>query len=292
MLSLCCTLGAQEGPLTQIEGTDLHLQLPPGYALIDDTPGIMNDLVSITFMQMGEISYYDNIADFADIEAGYAEEGILVKDRRDGKLSQYDAIIIEIESEPQISQAFFGNDDFCALIQIIGSTDTTFSTKEVISDLNTLVWQPSGLSALEEHALFNLGEGVSKEWIFQGFNIGNFIFEHPASGDAILLFQLPAASLGGNTPKELAQQFLDKYSENGMVVNILFEDVPTIASTPAHRYIIELSSAAELENSFLYLVAFGGDTAACVFNGLGEKDTPERRARFEVFLEQISFPEE
>ncbi|MEL6836145.1 MAG: hypothetical protein AAFY48_11335 [Bacteroidota bacterium] len=292
IMALCTILGAQETPLTQIAGTDLHLQLPSGYSLIDDAPGIMNDIVGITFMQMGEMSYYDNVSDFDGIEAGYEEEGIVVKDRRNGKLGQYEAIILEFDSEPQICQAFFGNNDFCALVQIIGTPGESFVTEEVINDLGSITYRPSTIDPITEHAKFQLTEEVDQEWVSQGFNMGSFMFEHPASGDAILLLQLPAATWLSVTPKLLAQQFTDKYTKQGMQLNILLESETTVGGTPAYQYILELSGNAEIEKSYLYLVAFGNENAACVFNGLGEKDTPERRARFTTFLEQISFPEE
>ena len=291
LIGLHLGLTAQDQSLTQIEGTDLHLELPAGYALVPGLPSISNDVISITFMQAGMLSYYDNLSDFDNIEADYAEKGIVVKDWREGKLGQYDAFIIELEVEPQMSQVFFGDDTFSAFVQIISTPGESYAVDEVMKELSSISYRVSESDPLEEHAQFELPDELLDEWTFQGLNLNNFMFEHEATGDVALLLQLPGDTWFGTTPELITRQFIEKYKGQGFTLTTLLEGKTEIAGTSAYQWLAQLFKDEDTVNSFLHIAAFGNAKGAFVFNGIGEVDTPERRARFDAFLAQISIRE-
>ncbi|MEM7297021.1 MAG: hypothetical protein AAF391_02010 [Bacteroidota bacterium] len=282
-------LCAQDGRIVKIAGTNLSLQMPEGYSEISEVSGITNDTVVITFMEMTDISYYANMSDFDDIEAGYAEKGIRVQERYNGKLGKYDAIIILLDSEPQLSQVFFGDDSFSSIVQILGTPGIPFSTEAIIADLVTIQQSVSEISPLEEHALFQFSETVAKEWIFEKHSMSMFFFEHQEFKDVCIVTQLPGGVWLLLEPKGLAQQFLDKYKEQGNTITIFSEEEIEIADTPAYSVHFSLltEDEAELEMKIIRLVTFGNGTGAFVFQLMGKENNENTMARFDRLMKGV-----
>lgn len=137
LLVFMANIHAQEK--IDLVGTNLKIVLPEGFILTENTAAISNKNYSITFMEMAGIRFSEQITDFENIEADYAEKGIKVSENEQGKIGKYNALKLVIDSSPAVHQIFFGDDSFCGLVNIIANdTEYILQKDEIESVLSTI----------------------------------------------------------------------------------------------------------------------------------------------------------
>ncbi|MEO1715379.1 MAG: hypothetical protein AAFU60_18780, partial [Bacteroidota bacterium] len=154
LLALVTSVYAQEK--VQITGTNLWINVTEDLEIDPNSAMIANDLLGISFINMAGANYFEQKSDFDNAEAQYASEGIIVKELREGKIANYDAILISLETEPPIVQAFFGNETFCAFANVAPvDPQQAISIADVQTFLKEVEFRvEEGVSDLEKHANF------------------------------------------------------------------------------------------------------------------------------------------
>ena len=269
-----------------ITGTNLSIKVQEGYSVDESSATISSEAFAISFIEMAGINFFDQVGDFKDIEAEYAEKGIAVKSMRRGKMSTYDALFLAIESNPPFFQIFFGDSSFCALGNL-AVQDSTLTLDEIERDLvlNSIAYINSSITPLEEHANFLIQKEES-EWEFVKYTANIFAFEHKSSEDVLMITQLPPATLMFNSKEGLAQQFISKFQEKMPSMEVIEEGGWKTQNLDGYRVLLDVSK--EGERGLIYMFVFGSDKSTFVFQGLGEENDEATIKQYDNFLNELA----
>ena len=186
-------------------------------------------------------------------------------------------------------QIFFGNDEFCALINIMGSTGTTSIDEAKLNQIfSTIEFEASTTSALEEHANFTISEENS-DWKFMAYMANTFSFQNESTETAALIMQLLPESLDISTQKELAIEFMNKIKESVPNIKIIQSGDWRTIHLEGYRLVLEASEDGN--TGLLYLFVFGNDKATHVFQGMADSTDETIKETFETFIQGIKFKE-
>lgn len=282
-----CAFAGLSAQQTKIPGTNLKLELKDGFKLDKNAASISNSQYSIVFIEMQGINFYDQIEDFDDIESQYAEKGISVKKNVKGKVNNYDAQLITLDSEPFVFQVFFGDDTFCAIANATG-IDATIALEEIrVKELlGTIEYEKSTLSALDEHALFKF-TNESEDWKFVSYQVNNFAFENVKTDDVILLMQLPLETLVLHTKESLAQEMATKLEGKIPTLKTIKEGPFSINKLDGHRLLLDVGKEGNSHLELIYVYVFKSTKSTFMFQGMGAKNDRATKKMLESFLENI-----
>ena len=290
LLALATSLCAQEK--VQITGTSLWINVTENLEIDPNSAMIANDLMGISFIDMAGANYSEQKSDFDNAEAQYASEGIIVKELREGKIANYDAILISLETEPSIVQAFFGNETFCAFANV-AAVDPQQEIS--ITDVQALLRQvefrvEEGVSDLEKHANFKLKQPLD-QWRFDAYIASSFSFEHQEYDDIIMIVQLPPETLSLSSPEALTQEFISKFSGEFSKMKTEKAEKWSVHDIEGYRTILDLTEEGSAHLELIYIYVFGTAQSTFIFQGLGAKKDAETIKRIEAFLGNLSFGE-
>lgn len=274
-----------------ITGTDLKITLQEGYTIDENSAVLACPKYSITFMEMAGVSFDEQQSDFDDVESSYAEKGIIVKKKQKGKISKYDAILITLDTKPSIYQVFFGNNDFCAFANVIAN-DTTFTIapKEVNAILNSIEYESSSKSALEEHANFVITNKKS-DWEFMSYVANTYGFENKKTGDALMIIQLPPETLALSSKENLAKQFVTSFQNKMPHIKVTEEGDWKTKKIEGYRMLLDVSEDGNENLGLLYVYVFGNNKSAFALQGMGKKNDMATTKLFDDLLKDLAFKE-
>ena len=290
MLLPLSELFAQEK--SSITGTSLKIKLLEGYKLDENSSAIIGSDFCIDFMEMNGVSFEDTKEDFDSIEYKFALKGIEVENKEFGKMGGFDALLISLNSKPSIYQVLFGNDNFCAFANVISNdTFNIVDQEKALSLLNTIEFVQDNRSALVKHGNFTV-KNYQKDWNFEenGAMSNMFLFEHKETEDGIMILQLPPESLLQGSEKQLMNEFVGKYKTQFPNLRVIEEGKLKVKGLNGYKSILAIEEeGGHLE--LFYMLVFGNNKSAFVFQGMGKKNDEKTIKLFESFLKNFSLKE-
>ena len=279
-------MSAQE--LTQITGTNLKIILPANCVLDANSAIISNSEYTINFIEMAGANYNEQESDFDTVEKDYAEKGINVIKNIKGKIGEYEARLIKLESRPQIFQAFFGDDNFCALANVIPvDSSAQVVDNEIYDLLNSISYEADTISALEKHANFHL-PNENGDWTFQSKVVANtFAFEHNKTKDLLTIAQLPPETLMFVTKEKLAEQFLSRFKADMPNIKVIEQGDWKSDNLDGYKMVLDVTVDGNGNLEMIYLCVFNNEKSTYVFQGIGTKNDLATKERFEAELKTI-----
>lgn len=275
----------------QLPTTNLIINVDDQYVLDANSALVSSQDWEMIFLEMAGINYQDQLGNFRDLEAKYAAKGIALKKQQEGKISQYDAMFVTLETEPATYQVFFGNTEFCAVATVksteaLGVIDET----EINSIINTVQYKPSTLTALEEHAHFTI-VNQEEEWEFLSYTVNVFGFEHKNTDNALLILQLPPETLAFTTKELLAQEFVDKFQTNMPNIEVIEKKEWQVNGLDGYKLLLDVSADGQGNLGLVYMFIFGNEKATFAVQGMGKKNDDETKAIYDKLVEGLRMKE-
>lgn len=272
---------------SQIIGTSLNLNLEDGWTIDANSAMLSNKDVAIAFVEMAGVNFYDQLEDFKDIESDYATKGIKVKKNQKGKIGNYDAVLITLDSKPAIYQIFFGNKEFSVLANVSANDSLAIIDEEKIKTvLSSVEYINETTSAMEKHANFSFLE-ERKEWKFETYVANSFAFSKTDSDDAVLLMQLPPETLVLATKENLAKEFVSKYKAKMPQIEIIEEGKWQSKKLEGYKILLDVSKDGNENLGVIYMFIFNNPKSTFVFQGMGKKNDAKTIELFEDFINNL-----
>jgi hypothetical protein len=270
----------------QITGTNLLIQEMDGFTIDPNTSIIYSDSVGITFIEMPGVSFNSQLESFQNIDEEYAKKGLTLKSKEVGKIGDYNALFLSIESTTAVYQVFLGDDQFCALANVASVEEGGQIDQEKINAyLATLEYQEEE-NPLEKHANFEFIE-VDSTWKFQSFISNMFAFEHTASKDAILALQLPLETLQFNTQEQLAEQFKSKLLASIPGLKVLEEKEKSIGNFSGYHVLLGFEEGKNEHLNLIYMFIFPMERSVMGLQCMGKENNEETIKRFDAFITNL-----
>ncbi|MFK8102051.1 MAG: hypothetical protein AB8G15_05995 [Saprospiraceae bacterium] len=271
-----------------IVGTNLKISLTENYTLNPNSAMISSPTNDIVFMEMAGVNYQGQMKDFEGIEGQYAEKGIQLQQKRNGKINTYDAILMSFETQPDMYQVFFGNEFFCAMATVVAKdTMSTLDESAIYLMLNTIEYEKSTESALDLHANFII-EPHDEPWEFMDYTGNMFFYENKRSEEGLLVMQLPLEPLLLSTEADLGHEFVNKMKAKMPELKIIEDEAWQAKNVKGHRILLDTGKDGKGNLGLLYLFVFQGKNSAFVFQGMGKKNDVATKERFSKFLNHLS----
>lgn len=283
-LALASSTFAQEK--TQIPNTNLHIELTTGFELGKEENTIITKDYCMTFMEMADFDFEKEKSDFDDIETQYLAKNIVVEKKETKQIGNYKAIVISLQTTPDMFQFFLGNQEFCAFINVIANDSIQINEQEVETFLQTLEYIPSTKNAMEEHAKFRFIDD-NHDWKFASYNMNIFGFENIKTEDFFMITQLPKATVTASN-EELANQVLNSFKSKFEACNIIKSEPWKTENLDGHRVLVEIINDGEM-SLFLYLFVFDNNENTFLFQGMSQKNETIKVTLFESTIKNLTF---
>ncbi len=271
-----------------IVGTNLKISLTQAYTLNANAAMVSSPKDEIIFMEMAGVNYQEQMKDFENIEVQYAEKGIQLQQKRNGKINTYDAILMSFETQPDMYQVFFGNENFCAMATVVAKdTTSTLDESAIYSMLNTIEYENNPGAALDQHANFVV-KAHDEPWEFMNYTGNMFFYENKRSEEGLLVMQLPVETLLLGTEADLAHEFVNKMKAKMPALKLIADEAWQAKNVKGHRILLDTGEDGQGNLGLLYLFVFQGEKSAFVFQGMGKKNDVATKERFSKFLNHLS----
>ncbi|MEL6868004.1 MAG: hypothetical protein AAFP19_26500, partial [Bacteroidota bacterium] len=86
----------------QIPGTNVSIVMTKNYEMEESSAIIKGLKYSMTFLEMANISFYDEFQGVESLVSKYKKEGMTLKKALKGKIGNYDALLLSLESTPLV----------------------------------------------------------------------------------------------------------------------------------------------------------------------------------------------
>jgi len=283
LVTFCFNLLAQEQQ--QIPNTNLHLKLTSEYKFNSESMSFIGKEYEMSFIEMAGQKFNEQIEDFNDIELEYAKKGIDVVRNDRGMLGQYKALFLTLDTSPSIHQIFFGDNLYCAVVNVIALDSTiTINEAEINSLLSNINYVVGSNSYVEEHANFKFVT-PNDDWNCISYMTNTFGFENKTNTNVIMISQLPITSLIGNSKENLANEFIVKLKNQIPDVIEGEKGKWSAKNFECHRSILNIEGNEHVK--LIYMVVFSNSESAFVFQGIAKENDSITKSTFEAFLNNL-----
>lgn len=266
----------------KIPRTNLKISLGEEFIIDEETSTIYNKNYGITFIEMGGISYYEQVGDFDNIEEKYKDKGVIVTEQYKAKVGQYDAIFLNLESNPSISQIFFGDSTSCALANIIAQdSNLVLNFSEIDSLLSSIEFYDSQKTALEEHAHFKLND---EQWNFKNYFANVFVFENDEE-ETLVISQFPPMTLMTRTKEDFAKELINRLGTEIPSLVLLEEGAWKAKNFETHKVFASVNETESVQ--LVCLFVFSGNKSDFSVQVMGKKNDELTKEKFEDLINKF-----
>lgn len=270
---------------TQIPSTNLYIDLSNNFELAKVEGTVNGEDYCLSFLQIEGVSFEQEKSDFDDVEAKYLErKNIVVEKKIEKQIGEFKAIVLSLETDPDIVQVFLGNDDFCTFINVIANDSLQIDEASLERLLSTLEYQPADINPLEAFANFQFTDSL-QDWKFSNYAGSVFAFENTKTEDIFMILQLPPALM--QTNQSIAEEMHSRYSGNFNSCNVLQEQAWSTKNIEGYQMIIEIDD--EEQAGFIYLFVFGNSTNSFLFQGITDEFNDTKLNLFNDIIEKLDF---